>query len=415
MKPVAFSHSTKWGICIVFFAMLASPVSCSTPNDRIDDSSSSSLSSGGGTSNQVCIPGQQIACACPGGFSGAQACNEQGSGYDPCQCESSTGGMGGTGGMAGMGGAGGTGGTGGVAGMGGAGGMGGTGGMASMGGAGGMGGSMSSNGGTGGTGGMSECSVDTDCTSQGMANFCGKPVCSGGICMRQMLQPTGTSLPSQLYGDCLAWQCDIAGDVVSVPNDNDAYDDANGCTNDICMQGMLSHPPIAQGTLCSQPTGAPGICNGNGACVACIDGVQGCTAPYLCTMNSCVGTKCINGMKDPGESDIDCGAASSQCQRCANGKACTQGTQCMSGICIGGTCAAPMCMDAVKNGSETGFDCGGPTCPKCPSDESCALPSDCQSGVCIAGICVAPACNDAVQNGNEMGIDCGGSCMTPCP
>jgi hypothetical protein len=34
----------------------------------------------------ACTPGQQVECACPLGIEGAQACKEDGSGYEPCQC-----------------------------------------------------------------------------------------------------------------------------------------------------------------------------------------------------------------------------------------------------------------------------------------------------------------------------------------
>ena len=33
---------------------------------------------------RICVPGQQVACACPGGLSGAQVCNDQGSGLGAC-------------------------------------------------------------------------------------------------------------------------------------------------------------------------------------------------------------------------------------------------------------------------------------------------------------------------------------------
>ncbi|MCZ2102567.1 MAG: M12 family metallo-peptidase, partial [Chitinophagales bacterium] len=42
------------------------------------------------------------------------------------------------------------------------------------------------------------------------------------------------------------------------------------------------------------------------------------------------------------------------------------------------------CNDGIKNGKETGIDCGGPDCPACPT------------------------CNDGIKNGKETGIDCGG-------
>ncbi|MEZ4293498.1 MAG: hypothetical protein R3B70_00865 [Polyangiaceae bacterium] len=36
--------------------------------------------------SQQCVPGQQTACACPGGTQGSQACNAEGSGFLPCEC-----------------------------------------------------------------------------------------------------------------------------------------------------------------------------------------------------------------------------------------------------------------------------------------------------------------------------------------
>ena len=35
----------------------------------------------------VCIPGQQVSCACPGGASGVQVCNDDASGLGQCGCE----------------------------------------------------------------------------------------------------------------------------------------------------------------------------------------------------------------------------------------------------------------------------------------------------------------------------------------
>lgn len=66
---------------------------------------------GSGGASQVCSPGQQIACACPGGAQGAQACNPSGTGYEPCDCPGGPGGAagstsaGGAAGAAGPGGA----------------------------------------------------------------------------------------------------------------------------------------------------------------------------------------------------------------------------------------------------------------------------------------------------------------------
>jgi hypothetical protein len=76
--------------------------------------------------------------------------------------------------------------------------------------------------------------------------------------------------------------------------------------------------------------------------------------------------------------------------------------------------ACPTCFDGVKNGHETGIDCGGPECQLCPSGQGCETGADCQSAVCNAGICADPSCSDGIRNGFESDVDCGGFC-NPCP
>ena len=55
-------------------------------------------------------------------------------------------------------------------------------------------------------------------------------------------------------------------------------------------------------------------------------------------------------------------------------------------FCLGGA-LPPTCSDRIKNGYETGVDCGG-NCAPCPT------------------------CGDGIKNGNETGVDCGGPCFT---
>ncbi len=57
-------------------------------------------------------------------------------------------------------------------------------------------------------------------------------------------------------------------------------------------------------------------------------------------------------------------------------------------VCTADTCAAT-CTDGVKDGSETGTDCGGPTCMPCAAGGGCLVATDCQSDVCQAAICAA--------------------------
>jgi hypothetical protein len=88
----------------------ACPCSSSQTNSSSSQSSSSSSSGQGGTgsggqggastgadgsgSGPLCVPGQQIACACPDGAKGAQACLPDGSAFGACEGCGATGGGG---------------------------------------------------------------------------------------------------------------------------------------------------------------------------------------------------------------------------------------------------------------------------------------------------------------------------------
>jgi hypothetical protein len=121
---------------------------------------------------------------------------------------------------------------------------------------------------------------------------------------------------------------------------------------------------------------------------------------------------CNDGVKNQGETDVDCGG-STICLRCGVGKTCGGGGDCTTGTCSGGTCMAlPTCMDGIKNGAETGVDCGGVTmCPRCPPGQGCSSGSDCASH---GGMCQVPSCTDLVKNQNETDVDCGGGTCPTC-
>ena len=81
-----------------------------------------------------------------------------------------------------------------------------------------------------------------------------------------------------------------------------------------------------------------------------------------------------------------------QCKKGKNGKKgkCKpkpNGTACTAGTCQGGSCI-PICLDGIKNGSETDVDCGG-TCPRCANGQSCVTRNDCAGAICTGGTCQA--------------------------
>jgi hypothetical protein len=131
-----------------------------------------------------------------------------------------------------------------------------------------------------------------------------------------------------------------------------------------------------------------------------------CTSPK----KVCSGT-CINPKTDP-----------RHCGSC--GKKCKSSETCGNGRCVAHKTspAAPTCSDGIRNGNETDVDCGGPTCPKCATGKTCASGTDCVSGVCTNGVCVtAPkVCSATVcgaQNGcpacaNGQGCGTGADCSS---
>jgi hypothetical protein len=64
---------------------------------------------------------------------------------------------------------------------------------------------------------------------------------------------------------------------------------------------------------------------------------------------------------------------------------------------------APTCTDGVKNGAETGIDCGG-ACPRCANGQGCATRNDCATSFCDAGTCAS--CTVSTICGADAYGDC---------
>lgn len=97
---------------------------------------------------------------------------------------------------------------------------------------------------------------------------------------------------------------------------------------------------------------------------------------------------CFDNIKNGEETGVDCGGGCGTCFTCRDGIQ-NQGEE---GVDCGGPCSlvCPTCFDGIQNGAETGIDCGGICSASCTS------------------------CSDGIQNGDEEGVDCGGSCADEC-
>lgn len=288
--------------------------------------------------------------------------------------------------------------------------------------------------------GTPECTAASECPEP--TNECMERTCSFGEC-GEAPKAKGTVVSAQTAGDCKKNVCDGAGAVVAENDDTDVPNDDNDCTDDVCTGGVPSNPPKSSGAACGADSDL--MCNGEGACVGCVD-ASDCSGDdtecrvRACDAGTCGFTNTPQGTPVTNQTDGDCKKnvcdgnggveteiddsdvpTAAECREafCTDGVASTppkdKGAMCDGTddgtACYGdGTCVAISCTDDVKGGDETDVDCGGDTCPACGDGKACTDNADCQSGVCTGSVCAEPACDDGVKNGDETDVDCGGSC-----
>ena len=261
------------------------------------------------------------------------------------------------------------------------------------------------------------CTAPGECPQP--AGECVTATCTAGTCGTANV-PTGTTTAMQTPGDCLANKCNGNGAIVTTNDDSDVNNDSNPCTNDACSAGTATHLPVMAGLMC----GVGQACDGAGSCNGCLTAATcpgqddecktrtcttaACGFSYTaagtattaqtasdCQKNQCDGAGTIVPVADntdvPGDSnqctaDV-CTAGAPSHPPVASGAMCSQngGTTCDgAGLCVG---AAATCSDGIKNGAETGVDCGGGTCPACGIGSTCSTSADCTSTNCVGGVC----------------------------
>jgi hypothetical protein len=180
-------------------------------------------------------------------------------------------------------------------------------------------------------------------------------------------------------------------------NDGDTPGSTSGGPGD---EGGIITPPTGDGSTGTDSSVPPKKCTKSADCPS-----------GVCNLATglCAGAACKDGTKNGNETDIDCGG---DCSQCDTGKICKVGGDCTSAVCkdtgTGLKCQAPTNTDGVKNGNETGIDCGGAANPKCADGQGCKDRADCTSDYCKANKCTAILPADGVQNGTETDVDCGG-------
>src|SRR6185312_5053600 len=229
--------------------------------------------------------------------------------------------------------------------------------------------SLLNDAGTGGTGGMttsgSTSSTSTSSTSTSSTSTSSTVMCGDGGSMCTMDSDCHTEVTTK---------CVVAT-----------------CTTDCCAVGNA-----ASGATCNDNGGT--VCDGNGACVACVKDSD-CGTDTTCQKFTC------------NTSTHTCNAPSNT----TKGATCTGADGGTGDVCDGnGNCSASHCTDGVKDSDESDVDCGGSCSTKCADFQKCNSGTDCTNKVCSGadggeGTCAAPTCGDHVQNGNETDVDCGGT------
>jgi hypothetical protein len=194
-----------------------------------------------------------------------------------------------------------------------------------------------------GAGSCVECVTPATCP--GTDTECATRTCVANAC-GMAFQPAGTVVATQTPGDCVEDQCDGAGSVAPAVDDTDLPVDGVECTDDVCTLGTPSNPASPSGALCS--IGGV-VCDGAGVCVECVDGSQ-CATNICKADHTCLPATCVNGLVDPGETDVDCGGPA--CPACAPGDLCSVSTDCQAGICtVGGTCEGDLFFSEYVEGT----------------------------------------------------------------
>jgi hypothetical protein len=113
---------------------------------------------------------------------------------------------------------------------------------------------------------------------------------------------------------------------------------------------------------------------------ACLVAAGACT-----TLTGCViylNPQCNDQIKNGEETGVDCGGGAG-CGICDFGQGCRVNGDCDGSNCVSGICQPPPCENKVRDDLETDVDCGGGTCRKCSGGRHCEADSDCFSGTCV--------------------------------
>ncbi len=133
-----------------------------------------------------------------------------------------------------------------------------------------------------------ECTNAANCPAS--PNECTSSVCIEGVCRTEPVAD-GTPISNKTVGDCQRNICDGAGGITSVADDSDLPEDGNPCTQNVCIDGVPSHPLQPTGTSCGQSS----FCNEAGACEGVVVDLASISVPDVRVSQQVFGEVCLTG------------------------------------------------------------------------------------------------------------------------
>ena len=262
------------------------------------------------------------------------------------------------------------------------------------------------------TGHCAGCGTPADCP--GKDTECELRSCTGSLC-GFLYTAAGTPVMMQTTGDCKKNVCNGMGAVSIVFDATDIPSSNNPCIIDGCSMGSPTQTNTAAGAPCSGANGGT-VCDGNGACVACLVPTSCPGQDTECKTRTCTGHTCgfsyqTSGMavstQTPGDCKKNvCDGMGGVTASADDADAPTDGSTCNVASCSGG---AP-----VHTPAASGTPCGAQkVCNGSGSCTGCVMASDCPGA---ATECQAPACTSGVcgfnytANGTAVAAQTPGDC-----
>jgi hypothetical protein len=285
--------------------------------------------------------------------------------------------------------------------------------------------------GSSGSGSVIECKAADDC--EGKDTDCTARTCTGGKCGVEYAK-SGVAITAQIAGDCNQTTCDGKGGTHVQADEKDLPVDGNGCTKDVCTNGVRSNPNEPATTACGATSQFK--CDGLGNCASCLVDAD-CGQNNLCATFKCTGGMCKTTFltADPGQIAGDCKKAI-----CSNGGITAtvdnndvpvDGKVCTKDVCTSGTPSNPPVTANTACGANSTCDgngscvCADPNacvgkcgtftdaCGHSVNCGGCTAPQTCGGGgtANLCGCTPKPVCHD--ECGGTVANGCGGTFVCP--